>query len=100
MQVQFRTKGLRDCYERHETATQEWGAKVGRRYIERINIFKAAKTADDLYKVTVLHFHPLTGDKKGLYALTLIDRWRLIVSFRDEAMTIVRVEEVNQHYGD
>ncbi len=99
MQVEFRTK-LRDCYADVTKATREWGAKVARRYIERVNILKAAKTADDLYKVVVLRFHPLTGNKKGLYALTLVDRWRMVVTFRDKEMTVVRVEEVSAHYGD
>jgi len=40
------------------------------------------------------------GNRKGTYSVTLIDRWRMEVSFHDEALTIVRVEEVSQHYGD
>jgi hypothetical protein len=32
--------------------------------------------------------------------LTLIDRFRLIVSFPDEDQKTVRVEEVSAHYGD
>lgn len=100
MQVEFRTAKLRDCYADAKKATREWGAKVARRYIERVNILKAAKAADDLYKVVVLRFHSLTGDRKGLYALTLVDRWRMVVSFRDKEMTVVRVEEVSAHYGD
>jgi hypothetical protein len=32
--------------------------------------------------------------------MTLIDRWRMVVSFRADAPTIVRIEEVSAHYGD
>lgn len=100
MQVQFRTNRLLECYQNSKKAQKEWGEKVARRYIERVNILKHAKTAEDLYKIPSLHFHPLTGDKKGLYALTLTDRWRMEVSFEDEALMVVRVEEVSQHYGN
>lgn len=100
MRVQFRTTELQKCYEKSQRATRAWGEKVARRYIERVNILKAAKSGDDLYKIPPLKFHAMKGDKAGLYALTLIDRWRMEVSFQDEAMTVVRVEEVSAHYGD
>jgi hypothetical protein len=61
---------------------------------------RGPKSADDLYTIPPVAFHPLKGDQKGRHALTLIDRWRMVVSFRDDALTIVRVEEVTKHYGD
>lgn len=100
MRVEFRTGALKGCYTNSAAAARKWGDKVGRRYIERVNILKKARSADDLYKIPPLHFHPLKGDKKGRYAITLIDRSRMIVSFQDDALTIVRVEEVTEHYGD
>lgn len=44
--------------------------------------------------------HALKGDRQGQCSLTLVGRWRLIITVRDEAMTVVRVEEVSKHYGD
>lgn len=100
MDIQFRTKRLLNCYEKSKEGQRQWGEKVARRYIERVNILRTAKSAQDLYRVSVLNFHPLSGKKKGLYALTLIDRWRMEVSFQDQELSVVRVEEVSQHYGD
>jgi toxin HigB-1 len=100
VQVEFRTVRLRTCYTDSAAAVREWGDKVGRRYIERVNVLKAAKAADDLHKIPPLRFHPLKGNRQGRHAMTLIDRWRLVVSFRDDALTVVRVEEVTKHYGD
>lgn len=91
---------MRECYEESKRAVQEWGNKIARRYVERINILKAAKSGDDLYKIAPLRVHALKGKKKGQYALTLIDRWRLVITFVDETKTIVRIEEVSKHYGD
>ena len=100
MKVTFRTVRLQQCYEDSKKAQREWDEKVARRYIERVNVLKAAKSAEDLYKIPPLRFHPLEGDKKGTYSITLIGRWRMEVSFQDEALTVTRVEEVTQHYGD
>jgi toxin HigB-1 len=100
VQVTFRTARLQKCYTDSAAAAREWGGQVGRRYIERVNVLKAAKTAGDLHKITALRFHPLKGNQAGRHAITLIDRWRLVVSFQDEALAVVRIEEVSGHYGD
>ena len=100
MQVEFRTKKLRECYQESKKSVKEWGDKVARRYVERVNILKVAKSADDLYKIAPLRFHALKGKKEGQYSLILVDRWRLVITFVDEAKTIVRIGEVSKHYGD
>ncbi len=100
MQVEFRTKRLRKCYVESAAAAREWGDKIARRYIERVNVLKAARSLDDLHKIPPLRFHPLKGERQGQHAITLIDRWRMVVTFRGDAMTIVRIEEVSAHYGD
>jgi proteic killer suppression protein len=80
---------------------------VARRYIERVNILYQAKSVDDLFKIPPLKFHPLKGDRKGQHAMTLHDRTRMIVSLRKKKVkgsktrtTVIRVEEVSEHYGD
>jgi toxin HigB-1 len=100
VQVEFRTRQLLRRYQQSQRAFKAWGEKVGRRYIERVNILKAAKSLDDLFKVPGLGAHPLKGNKAGRYSLTLVDRWRMEVSFADKAKTIVQIEEVSAHYGD
>jgi proteic killer suppression protein len=100
VQVTFRTARLQKCYTDSAAAARAWGNKVGRRYIERVNVLKAAKSAGDLHAIAALRFHPLKGKQAGRHAMTLVDRWRLIVSFEDDALTVVRVEEVSAHYGD
>ena len=100
MQVEFRTHRLRSCYVDSSAGAREWGDKVARRYIERVNVLKAAKAADDLYKIAALRFHPLKGTRQGQQSITLVDRWRMVVTFQDDAFTVVRIEEVSAHYGD
>jgi proteic killer suppression protein len=100
VQVKFRTKQLQRCYGSQKDATQKWGADVARRYVQRIDILYAAETVEDLHRIPVLRFHPLKGSRKGQYALRLTDRARLIVTFTENAATIVWIEEVSKHYGD
>lgn len=99
MEVKFRTTDLQEAYTTHKKAVRLWGDQVARKYVQRVDALYAAASADDLFKIPPLRFHPLRGDREGKYALTVHDRTRLVVSFEDPAMTRVVVEEVSKHYG-
>jgi proteic killer suppression protein len=73
---------------------------VARRYVQRVDILYAAESIEDLHRMTVLRFHPLKGNRKGQYAVSLTDRARLILTFTESVATIVWIEEVSKHYGD
>jgi len=98
--VRFATGRLERCYRELRMAEREWGPKVGRTFIQRINTLWAAKDGRDLFVLRSLDLHPLKGDRKGQFSIRLGERERLIVTFEDDARTIVRVEEVSRHYGD
>lgn len=97
MQVEFSSNKLRRCYELNARASKEWGAVVGRKYIQRINILYATPTVEDLYSIQSLRFHKLGGEREGEFAITIHDRWRLILTVVDDRT--VRVQEVTNHYG-
>ncbi len=98
MEVKFGSRSLRRCYETNAEAVREWGPVVGRKYIMRVNVLYAARKFGDLYSIKALRLHELKGELKGHYAITLHDRWRLVlVPLGDER---IRVEEVTKHYGD
>jgi plasmid maintenance system killer protein len=98
--VRFATSRLERCYREIRLAQREWGEKVGRTYVQRINTLWAARNGQDLFILKALGMHPLKGERRGQYSIRLGDRERLIVAFEDDAWTIVRVEEVSKHYGD
>lgn len=100
MEVRFRTRQLQRSYEQHGLAVRAWGKEVARRYVERIGILYRVKHAGELSTFEALRFHELKGWRKGQYALNLTGFMRLIVSFEDDALTVVRVEQVSKHYGD
>ncbi len=98
MEVAFASSALRRCYETHAEAVREWGPVVARKYIQRVNVLHAAKEFADLYSIKALRLHKLKGKLEGQYAITIHDRWRLLLSrLADDR---VRIEEVTKHYGD
>ena len=100
MEVTYRTRRLARCYAEHKQAVQKFGAEVGRRYIQRIDLIKAAQSVDDLPRLPGLRFHALSGDRQGQYAVDLTGFYRLILTLHGAKLEIVRIEEVSKHYGD
>ena len=97
MKVVFRNRSLERCFVLSKEAGQTWGQEVGRRYVQRVALLLDAERFDDLFAATSLHLHPLLGDRRGEYSMTLQGRWRLIVTVDEDTITI---EEVTNHYGD
>ena len=52
------------------------------------------KSLDDL-KVHSLHLHPLKGDRKGFYAVTVRANWRIV--FRFDGGDVFDVEMLDYH---
>ena len=100
MELEFKTNKLKKQYENHSEAIKAYGPQVGKKYIMRINTLKSAKSFDDLYKIPTLKFHPLTGNRKGEFAISLTGYWRLIITNNGDAFDIAKIEEVSDHYGD
>ena len=100
MEVIFRTKKLETCYMDHLEGQRTWGAEVGRKYIQRIDILQEASDMAEVRKLPGLDCHPLKGRRKGQFGITLHGRWRLIFSLQGDKARIIRVEEVSKHYGD
>ena len=100
MDVLFLTTRLEKCYRERALAQKAWGEKIARTYVRRIDALYASPSVEELYKIEALHLHALKGARKGQYALWLDEFWRLVVTFQNKQMTIVRVEEVRKHYGD
>ncbi len=99
MEVTFRTKQLKLCYEQSAKAVQKWGPVVGRKYITRINELYAVKDFQDAYNIRSMRLHLLKGGRKGELSITLTGKWRLIVT-KGATEEHVNVENVSNHYED
>ena len=88
----FRHRGLRRLYER--------GNRAGIRAdlletVERILTILDAATTPQALDLPRYHLHPLKGDLKGLWSVTVRANWRII--FRFENGDALDVELVDYH---
>ena len=99
MEVTFRTRQLRRCYEESARAVQRWGPEVARKFVTRIKQLRAIADFQQAYTVRAMRLHALRGSNRGELSITLTGRWRLIVT-KGEREDSVIIEEVSNHYDD
>ena len=97
MQVRFRTRQLERAFSSAHQAARAWGPTLGRRYVQRIEMLKAAESFEQLYEIRTLGLHPLRGNRRGQYAVRLTGPMRLILT-RDAARDSITVEDVTDYH--
>jgi proteic killer suppression protein len=88
----FRHRGLRRLYEKDDPA------RVPARDLNRIRLILAALDAAQSAKdvdIHAFHLHPLKGDLKSFWAITVRANWRII--FRFERGSVCEVDLVDYH---
>lgn len=80
MIVGFRHKGLKRLFERDDPK----GIRPD--LVDKVRAILAqlseAQTIEDM-RMTSFHLHPLKGDMKGLWSLTVRANWRIVFRFAD-----------------
>jgi len=100
MEVTFRTRKLEREYRKSATAIKAYGAKIAKKYIQRVNIIKHARNIDELSKFPGLRCHPLKGNRHGQFTVNLTGFYRLIFTLHGDALEIAKIKEVSKHYDD
>ncbi|MBI5428454.1 MAG: type II toxin-antitoxin system RelE/ParE family toxin [Nitrospinae bacterium] len=76
----FRHKGLRKFYEEGETRFLP-AEQLDK--IKRILSYLDAAQRPEAMNLPGFRFHPMTGDHKGFYSVTVTGNWRIIFRFQD-----------------
>jgi len=87
----FRHKGLRRLYEDDDLSG------VPAHSVRKIKAIPAAlEFADDLSQVATIpgwKLHPLRGDRKGEYSITVTGNWRITFRLQGHAVTDIHFED-------
>jgi toxin HigB-1 len=80
MIVGFRHKGLKRLFEKDD------GSGIRPDLLDKVRTILAqlneARIIEDL-RMTSFHLHPLKGDMKGLWSVTVRANWRIVFRFAD-----------------
>ena len=79
-------------------ASRLFGVPIGRKYLQRLAVLRAADKFAQLYGHRALRLHPLKGDRAGQYSMTLTGNYRLIIKKVEE--DTVRIIDVEDYHGN
>jgi proteic killer suppression protein len=102
MEVRFEKKELEELYNKGKTKNKKYhfDDKLIVKYIKVIDMIKLLERIEDFYKYTSLSFHSLSGNKNGLYAVSVDFRYRIqfrIGKNENNEIVITIVEFSNYH---
>ena len=98
MYIDFSTNHLAEASLNLSRASRFFGVPIGRKYIQRITILRAADKFAQLFGLQALRLHPLKGNRSGQYSITLTGNYRLIIEKIEEDR--VRIVDVEDYHGD
>ena len=98
MEIRFRTRELRRCFEQKGRAQRRWGTTVGTQYQRRVAVIQLTSTWHNLFELRTLGLHPLHGDRAGQFAIRLTGSVRLIVE-RGATTAQIVVVDVEDYHG-
>ncbi|MBS3938493.1 MAG: type II toxin-antitoxin system RelE/ParE family toxin [Peptococcaceae bacterium] len=101
MRIYYGQRQLQQATSGYNSAVRELGPENAKKLFLRIQQLEAAGALNEMVNVPGAHFHALTGNRKGQFALNLTHPKRLIVEpvapvprLADGGIDLSRVEEI------
>jgi proteic killer suppression protein len=93
--VRFRYKGLRQLYE--DGNARGVPSAMADKLRKLLLALETAETLEELGRFPGWKLHPLKGDLKGLWSLTVTGNWRLIFRYDEQTSTASDIDLIDYH---
>ena len=93
--VRFRHKGLRQLQE--EGNAQGVPSAMADKLRKLLFALETAEMLDQLNRFPGWKLHPLKGDRKGSWSLTVTGNWRLIFRYDEQTNTASDIDLIDYH---
>jgi proteic killer suppression protein len=91
----FRHKGLRQLYE--DDNVRRVPAALADKLRKLLLALETADTIDQVSRFPGWKLHPLKGDMKGFWSLTVTGNWRLIFHYEEKTNTATEIDLLDYH---
>jgi proteic killer suppression protein len=93
--VRFRHKGLRQLHE--DRNAKGVPPSMADKLRKLLFALETAEAVDELSRFPGWKLHPLKGDLKGFWSLTVTGNWRLIFHYEEETNTASDIDLIDYH---
>ncbi len=98
LRITYKTRKLKEECTNFSTAKKNHGDSMAVLIHQRIAELNAADSVQMLVKFRIGKCHPLVGDRKGQYAMDLVQPYRLVFKLSEEESQVVQVIKIEDYH--
>ncbi len=98
IEIEYRTSKLKKVCTDAEYATKQYGSEMAEKIHQRIDEIASAVSVEMLVQFRIGRCHPLTGNRKGQYAMDLTHPYRLVFEKIDNQVIAVEILEIVDYH--
>ena len=98
MDITYKNNKIKKVCTDAKTAERTYGREMADKIHQRIDEIRAADTVEMLVQFHIGRCHPLSNNRKGQYAMDLVQPYRLIFEKFSEDLQIVRIIEIKDYH--
>ena len=98
LQIHYRTTKLKRICENAEETKKAYGSNMADKIQMRISELSAADSVDFLVKYNIGRCHLLKGNRRGQYAMDLVQPYRLVFIQEDNVTVSVLIEQIVDYH--
>lgn len=98
MEITYKTKKIAKICTSAEEAEKKYNLAMAKKIDQRIGELIATDTVELLIENRIGRCHPLTGSRKGQYALDLVHPFRLVFEKQGDKIQIAHILEITDYH--
>lgn len=98
MQITYKNKKIKKVCTEAKAAERIYGREMADKIHQRIDEIGAADTVEMMMQFHIGRCHPLTQNRKGQYAVDLVQPYRLVFEKKGDEVQIANILEVVDYH--
>ena len=98
LDIEYKTKKIEKVCTEPKTAERTYGAEMAAKIHQRIDEIKAADSVETMIKFRIGRCHPLSNNRKGQFAVDLVQPYRLVFEKDGINIRLVIVLEIVDYH--
>ncbi len=98
LDIKYKTKKIEKVCTEPKTAERAYGAEMAAKIHQRIDEIKAADSVETMIKFHIGRCHPLSNNRKGQFAVDLVQPYRLVFEKDGTNIRLVKVLEIVDYH--
>ena len=98
LEIEYKNNKLKAICTQYDCAVRAHGMAMAEKIDMRIGEIRAAASVEELIKYKIGNCHPLLGNRKSQYAVSLAEPWRLVFEKVNRDLVSVNIIKIEDYH--